>query len=99
MEHPDEIKKKEAEVGIQTEKIYQLVAQEEGFNRIRMEYDKYVKLLAELYGLFFDTLAKQNEKGKINEGQFKAQQEYLTNKHKEELIMLATAVDEALGLE
>ncbi len=97
MEYLEEVKQKEDAVQVEMEKVYELVEKKEDFEKIKIIYNGYVKKVAELYNLFFQKIKEEKEKGEIDEGEWKKQGDFLAKKYKEEILLLAVAVDKVLG--
>jgi len=87
----------EKEIKEQLDRIYKLLDEKKNPEFIKLEYKRIVELISQKYLILKDELAKS--KRDIGEKEHGKQEKALTDQYKDDIISIAVAIDETLGLE
>lgn len=90
---------KEQELTVQLDRIYALIEKKQPTALLQIEYRRAVERITEKYHLLFALLELQKEKtGTAEAAEYEERAKALGQQYKDDLVMLAVAIDEANGI-
>lgn len=91
----ERLREKEAEVQVQLDRIYQLVEEKKSMGFVKIEYRRAVERMTEKYQILV-TLAEL-QKDELSTEEYEQQRKALKDQYKEDIVLLAASIDEAMG--
>jgi len=92
----EKLQQKEHELNVQLDRLYTLAKQQAAMDVLKGEFKRVVERVTEKYFLLFSLL--ETDKATYSETEYEERAQALRDTYKEDLALLAVAIDEARGI-